>query len=315
MAASALAHRHRRRRFRRLDVRRRLRAGSASGTLPRDAHRVRRHRHGGRGRSHAAGAARLQRAARARRGAASCARRRARSSSASSFATGICPGDSYVHPFGAFGELWGGVEFQHFWLRARQQGLDPPPLEEFSVAVRACRRNAFDFPERQHGALDVLRLRLSLRCQPVRRFPASLGPGPRRHARRGTGGRRRVDVRTGDIESLTLKSGQRISGDFFVDCSGFRSLLLGDKLQVPWEDWSALAALRSRLGRALRTHRRLHAVHALDRAEGRLDLAHSAAAPHRQRPRVLDALRERRRGARHLVRRSSTAARRVSRGC
>ena len=38
--------------------------------------------------------------------------------------------------------------------------------------------------------------------------------------------------------SLTLKSGQRISGDFFVDCSGFRSLLLGDKLQVPWEDWS-----------------------------------------------------------------------------
>ena len=56
------------------------------------------------------------------------------------------PGQRYVHPFGSFGELWGGVEFQHFWLRARQQGLDPPPLEEFSVAVRACRRNAFDFP-------------------------------------------------------------------------------------------------------------------------------------------------------------------------
>ena len=55
-------------------------------------------------------------------------------------------GHGYFHPFGSFGELWGGVEFQHFWLRARRQGLDPPPLEEFSVAVRACRRNAFDFP-------------------------------------------------------------------------------------------------------------------------------------------------------------------------
>ena len=101
-------------------------------------------------------------------------------------------GHGYVHPFGSFGELWGGVEFQHFWLRARRQGLDPPPLEDFSVAVRACRRNAFDFPERAARALDVLRLRLSLRRQPVRRFPASLVGGPRRHARRRTGGRCRA---------------------------------------------------------------------------------------------------------------------------
>ena len=43
---------------------------------------------------------------------------------------------------------------------------------------------------------------------------------------------------SGDIQSLTLKSGQKIAADFFVDCSGFRSLLLGDKLQVSWEDWS-----------------------------------------------------------------------------
>ena len=57
------------------------------------------------------------------------------------------PGQSYLHPFGAFGQLWGGVEFQHFWLRARQLGLDPPPFEEFSSAVRACARNAFEFPD------------------------------------------------------------------------------------------------------------------------------------------------------------------------
>ena len=56
------------------------------------------------------------------------------------------PGAHYVHPFGAFGELWGGVEFQHFWLRARQLGLGVAPFEEYSCAVRACRRNAFEFP-------------------------------------------------------------------------------------------------------------------------------------------------------------------------
>ena len=32
------------------------------------------------------------------------------------------PGDCYIHPFGAFGEPWGGVEFQHHWLRGQRQG-------------------------------------------------------------------------------------------------------------------------------------------------------------------------------------------------
>ena len=147
------------------------------------------------------------------------------------------PGHGYVHPFGSFGELWGGVEFQHFWLRARLKGLDPPPLEEFSVAVRACRRNAFDFP----SASTVLstfyayayHFDASLYADFLRRW--SLGHGVTRVEGQV------VDVALtaqGDIDTLTLKSGQRISGDFFIDCSGFRSLLLGDRLQVPWEDWS-----------------------------------------------------------------------------
>jgi tryptophan halogenase len=147
------------------------------------------------------------------------------------------PGQSYVHPFGAFGQLWGGVEFQHFWMRALQQGLDPPPLEEFSCAVRACRRNAFEFP-------DTHAIRSTFYGYAYH-FDAGLYAEFLRHWATARGVTRIegqvVDVAqgpNGDIESLTLKSGQRIHGDFFVDCSGFRSLLLGDKLQVPWEDWS-----------------------------------------------------------------------------
>jgi tryptophan halogenase len=147
------------------------------------------------------------------------------------------PGHAYLHPFGSFGELWGGVEFQHFWLRARQQDLDPPPLEEFSVAVRACRHNAFDFP----SASTILstfygyayHFDAGLYADFLRRW--ALGQGVTRIEGQV------VDVAlaaAGDVESLTLKTGQRITGDFFIDCSGFRSLLLGDKLQVPWEDWS-----------------------------------------------------------------------------
>ncbi len=146
-------------------------------------------------------------------------------------------GGSYLHPFGSFGELWGGVEFQHFWLRARASGLTPPPFEEFCVAARACARNAFDFPSATtvHSTFYgyAYHFDAGLYADFLRRW------GMARGVNRIEG--QVVDValtERGDIGTLTLKSGQKIAGDFFVDCSGFRSLLLGERLQVPWEDWT-----------------------------------------------------------------------------
>jgi tryptophan halogenase len=147
------------------------------------------------------------------------------------------PGQSYLHPFGVFGQLWGGVEFQHFWLRARREGLAPAPIEDFCVAARACARNAFEFPDARgpHSTYYAYAYHFDagLYSDFLRRW--SLGRGVTRIEGRV------VDVgqgATGDIETLTLESGQHIAGDFFIDCSGFRSLLLGGMLQVPWEDWS-----------------------------------------------------------------------------
>jgi tryptophan halogenase len=147
------------------------------------------------------------------------------------------PGDNYVHPFGAFGELWGGVEFQHFWLRARQQELGAAPFEEYSCAVRACRRNAFEFPgagaPRSTTYSYAYHFDAGLYADFLRKWARARG------VMRVEGQVVLVDVDSqGSIDTLTLKSGERISGDFFIDCSGFRSLLLGDRLQVGWEDWS-----------------------------------------------------------------------------
>jgi tryptophan halogenase len=147
------------------------------------------------------------------------------------------PGEHYVHPFGSFGQLWGGVEFQHHWMRARQHGLNPAPLEEYSCAVRACRRNAFDFP----GAGEprstfygyAYHFDASLYADFLRR--RARAHGVERIEGQVVGVAQRED---GDITSLTLKSGQKIAADFFIDCSGFRSLLLGEALDSPWEDWS-----------------------------------------------------------------------------
>ncbi len=147
-------------------------------------------------------------------------------------------GESYVHPFGSFGQLWGGVEFQHHWLRARQLGLEPAPIDEYSVAVRACHRNAFDFP-------DFKKPRSTFYGYAYH-FDAGLYAAFLKRWAMGRGVQRvegqvvdvALDANSGNIRALTLKSGQKIAGDFFVDCSGFRSLLLGEKLGSAWEDWA-----------------------------------------------------------------------------
>ncbi|HUQ11644.1 MAG TPA: tryptophan halogenase family protein [Steroidobacteraceae bacterium] len=148
------------------------------------------------------------------------------------------PGEHYVHPFGSFGQLWGGVEFQHHWMRARQLGLQPAPLEEYSVAVRACRRNAFDFPDFKKPRSTfygyAYHFDAGLYAAFLRRWATARG------VKRIEGQVVEVglDANSGNVSKLTLKSGQKIAGDFFVDCSGFRSLLLGEKLGSTWEDWT-----------------------------------------------------------------------------
>ena len=63
-----------------------------------------------------------------------------------------------------------------------------------------------------------------------------LGIGVKRTEGRVVEARR--DPGTGDVATLVLQDGRTIEGDLFVDCSGFRSLLLGDALGEEWEDWS-----------------------------------------------------------------------------
>jgi tryptophan halogenase len=148
-------------------------------------------------------------------------------------------GDRYIHPFGTFGEPWGGVDFQHHWLRAQIAGRRVAPFQEYSYAIAACRRNAFELP-------DVERKSIRSTYAYAYHFDATLyADFLRRWAIRG--GVRRIEGQvcdvalegeSGSIEALTLKSGARIEGELFVDCTGFRSLLLGTTLEVGWEDWS-----------------------------------------------------------------------------
>lgn len=149
------------------------------------------------------------------------------------------PDDRYVHPFGAFGEPWGGVEFQHHWLRLRQVGGMDYPLGDYSYAVAAARSNVFEFPNEDEKSIrstysyayhfDAGLYAAFLRLWAVERGVRRI-EGQVQHVGR--------DAATGDLTELTLKSGECIAGDLFIDCSGFRSLLLGGVLGVQWQDWT-----------------------------------------------------------------------------
>ncbi|HKE95266.1 MAG TPA: tryptophan halogenase family protein, partial [Povalibacter sp.] len=144
-----------------------------------------------------------------------------------------------IHPFGVFGEPWGGVDFQHHWLRARQAGHQVAPFQEYSYAIAACRSNAFEFPDLETRSIRstysyAYHFDAGLYADSLRRW--AIARGVRRVE--GQVSDIALDAESGNVASLLLRSGQRVVGDLFVDCTGFRSLLLAGKLGVTWEDWS-----------------------------------------------------------------------------
>ena len=147
-------------------------------------------------------------------------------------------GEAYIHPFGAFGEDFDGVPFHQHWVRARQAGL-AQSVEHYSLPILAARRGRFARPA------DDLSSPLSTYSYAYQ-FDAGLyaeylkAYAGARGVQRTEG--RIVDVRlngdSGFVESVVLDSGERVEADLFIDCSGFRALLIGQALGVGFDDWS-----------------------------------------------------------------------------
>jgi tryptophan halogenase len=148
-------------------------------------------------------------------------------------------GDSYIHPFGTFGDGRSKIDFHHYWTRLRLEGRTVGDLDEYSMAVMAGRLNRFQLPARDPEAIAstfgyAYQFDATLFGPYLRGLAESLG------AKRTEGRVVAVnrDGETGDIVSITMENGDTIEGDLFVDCSGFVSLLLGKALGEPFQDWS-----------------------------------------------------------------------------
>ncbi len=148
------------------------------------------------------------------------------------------PGEAYVHPFGDYGAAHGGVEFHHLWTRRRMEGRDQV-LDDHSLAVRMAEANRFDPPSDDPSSLrSTYNYAYQMDAGLYGAFLAEIAKA--RGVRRVEGRIERVERGEGEdrVAAVVLESGERVAGDLFVDCSGFRALLIGGALDEPFEDWS-----------------------------------------------------------------------------
>ncbi|HEY7884356.1 MAG TPA: tryptophan halogenase family protein [Cellvibrionaceae bacterium] len=156
---------------------------------------------------------------------------------------GICfdhwgrEGDSYIHPFGEIGHVVHGIEFHHYWLKARQWGINQP-LERYALNAVAAR--AGRFPEaitKNDNQFSGYAYAYHIDATAYAKFLRNYAE--KKNVQRLEG--KVIEVRqdsTENIESVVLESGVEVGGDLFIDCTGFRAELIEKTLGVEFIDWS-----------------------------------------------------------------------------
>ncbi|MDG6079268.1 tryptophan 7-halogenase [Erythrobacter litoralis] len=155
------------------------------------------------------------------------------------FVDWLRPGHRYVHPFGRYGLDMMGIEFHHFWLKAQEAG-ESEPLDSFSIAAMAGKAGKFARPRPDQPNSPLSKLAYAFQFDASRYAHFLRGYAEKLGVRRIEG--RIVDVvqdgESGFVDAVRLENGETVAGELFVDCSGFRSLLLGQTLGVPFTDWT-----------------------------------------------------------------------------
>ena len=151
-------------------------------------------------------------------------------------------GDRYMHGFGKIGQAGDLLPFYHYWLRMARAGK-AGPLGNYSLNTVAPRQAKFlrARPDMAGSPLGDLAHAFHFDAGLYARFLRGLSE--QRGVQRTEGKVARVLQRqdgeqAGFIEAVVMESGETVAGDFFIDCSGMRGLLIQQTLQVGYEDWS-----------------------------------------------------------------------------
>jgi len=147
-------------------------------------------------------------------------------------------GERYIHGFGVFGQQLWTTDFYQYWLKMWLAGK-AEDLEHYSINRVACQagkfmRAATDMPKSPLSEIvHAFHFDAGLYAKYLRRYAQARG------VTRTEGKIADVLLRSdGAVEAVVLEDGMRIDGDLFIDCSGFRGLLIEQALKTGYEDWS-----------------------------------------------------------------------------
>ncbi len=148
-------------------------------------------------------------------------------------------GDSYIHGFGKIGQDLGVVPFYQHWLKMRQAGR-AGPLDDYSINTAAARANKFlpAVTDRPNSPMADIGYAYHFDAGLYARYLR--GYAEQRGVIRIEGKVAQVQqhAETGFVEAVVLESGERVAGQLFIDCSGFRGLLIEQALKTGYEDWT-----------------------------------------------------------------------------
>ncbi|MCJ2177692.1 tryptophan halogenase family protein [Novosphingobium album (ex Hu et al. 2023)] len=143
-------------------------------------------------------------------------------------------GHSYMHAFGTVGRQHGLLPFRHYWARGAAMGI-ARPLGHYSANEIAARTGRMATGVSGPGIPELpwaYHFDASLYAAFLRRHAE--GMSVTRHEGRVAQVQRHEN---GDIAAVETEDGRTFAGDFFIDCSGFRGVLIEEALQTGYDDW------------------------------------------------------------------------------
>lgn len=146
--------------------------------------------------------------------------------------------DSYLHAFGNLGLDLGMAKFYQYWLRQRESD-DTSSLWDYSFNAQAAKLNRFQPIDHIEGTplsglTHAFHFDAGLYASYLREHSEKQGV----HRVEGKVERVNLNPNTGFIESVALDGEATVEGDLFIDCSGFRAILIDGALGSEYDDWS-----------------------------------------------------------------------------
>ncbi len=148
-------------------------------------------------------------------------------------------GISYFHPFGDLGPRLDNLPLYEFYLKHRQENNLNFDLQSLSICSSLAKQNKFEMPNYNNN--KYMGVGYAYHFDAGKVGPYLRDYSIARGVKRIVGTAKAINTNeAGNISSILMADNNIIEGDFFIDCSGFSSLLIEKTLKAEYEDWSHL---------------------------------------------------------------------------